>query len=32
MSFRFHPAAERELSDAIQYYEDVEPGYWEGRL
>jgi hypothetical protein len=26
MSFRFHPAAEAEFSDAIQYYEDVEPG------
>lgn len=26
MSFRFHPYAEAELSDAIQYYEDVESG------
>jgi len=26
MSFRFHPDAETELSEAIQYYEDVEPG------
>lgn len=26
MSFRFHPDAEAELSEAIQYYEDVEPG------
>lgn len=26
MSFRFHPDAEEELSEAIQYYEEVEPG------
>lgn len=26
MSFRFHPDAEAELLDSIQYYEDVEPG------
>lgn len=26
MSLRFHPAAEAEFSNAIQYYEDVEPG------
>ena len=26
MSFRFHPDAEAELFEAIQYYEDVEPG------
>ena len=26
MNFRFHPAAEAEFSDAIQYYEDAEPG------
>jgi hypothetical protein len=26
MSFRFHPNAEKELSEAVAYYEDVEPG------
>lgn len=26
MSFRFHPEAETELSEAVQYYENVEPG------
>lgn len=26
MSFHFHPDAEAEFSEAIQYYEDVEPG------
>jgi plasmid stabilization system protein ParE len=26
MSFHFHPDAEAELSEAIQYYEEVEPG------
>ncbi|MEX0950835.1 MAG: type II toxin-antitoxin system RelE/ParE family toxin, partial [Gammaproteobacteria bacterium] len=26
MSFRFHPDAEAELSEAIQYYENVESG------
>ncbi|MGQ3685500.1 MAG: type II toxin-antitoxin system RelE/ParE family toxin [Candidatus Loosdrechtia sp.] len=26
MSFHFHPDAEIELSESIQYYEDVEPG------
>lgn len=26
MSFRLHPDAEDELSEAIRYYEDVEPG------
>jgi hypothetical protein len=26
MSFRFHPDTEAELFEAIQYYEDVEPG------
>jgi hypothetical protein len=26
MSFRFHPDAEAEFLDAIQYYEDVQPG------
>ena len=26
MSFRFHPDAAAELAEAIQYYEDVEPG------
>jgi len=26
MSFRFHPDAEAELFEAIQYYEDVRPG------
>lgn len=24
MSFRFHPEAERELNEAVEYYEDVE--------
>lgn len=26
MSFHFHPDAEAGFSEAIQYYEDVEPG------
>lgn len=26
MSFRFHPDAETEFLNAIQYYENVEPG------
>lgn len=26
MSFRLHPEAERELNEAIEYYEDIEPG------
>jgi len=26
MSFRLHPEAERELHDAVEYYEDIEPG------
>jgi hypothetical protein len=26
VSFRFHPDAAEELSEAIRYYEDVEPG------
>ena len=26
MSFRLHPEAERELHEAVDYYEDVEPG------
>jgi len=26
MNFHFHPDAEAELSEAIQYYEDVELG------
>ncbi len=26
MTFRFHPEAERELREAIEYYEEVEPG------
>ncbi len=26
MSFRFHPAAEEELIEAVEYYEGVEPG------
>jgi len=26
VSFRFHPDAAAELAEAIQYYEDVEPG------
>jgi plasmid stabilization system protein ParE len=26
VTLRFHPDAEAELSEAIQYYEDVEPG------
>lgn len=26
MSFRFHPEAERELLEAVEYYEGVEPG------
>jgi len=26
MSFFFHPEAEKELTEAIDYYEDIEPG------
>ncbi len=26
MNFRFHPDAERELHEAVDYYEDVDPG------
>jgi plasmid stabilization system protein ParE len=26
MSFSFHPEAEKEFNDAIEYYEDLEPG------
>jgi plasmid stabilization system protein ParE len=26
MTFRFHPEAERELREAVEYYEDIEPG------
>jgi len=26
MSFRFHPDAERELREAVEYYEDIEGG------
>ncbi len=26
MSFAFHPEAEAELNEAIEYYEDIEPG------
>jgi plasmid stabilization system protein ParE len=26
MSFSFHPEAEKEFNDAIDYYEDIEPG------
>jgi len=26
MSFSFHPEAEEELNDAIDYYEEIEPG------
>ena len=26
MSFAFHPEAENELNEAIDYYEDIEPG------
>lgn len=26
MSFRFHPEAERELREAVEYYEEIEPG------
>ncbi|WP_151444134.1 type II toxin-antitoxin system RelE/ParE family toxin [Halomonas lysinitropha] len=26
MSFRFHPDAERELREAVDYYEEIEPG------
>ena len=26
MSFRFHPEAEHELREAVDYYEDIEPG------
>jgi hypothetical protein len=26
MSFRFHPDAERELREAVDYYEDIELG------
>jgi len=26
VSFRLHPEAERELEEAVEYYEDIEPG------
>jgi len=26
MSLRIHPEAERELDEAVEYYEDIEPG------
>ena len=26
MKFAFHPQAEAELNDAIEYYEEIEPG------
>jgi hypothetical protein len=26
MSFSFHPEAEKELNEAIDYYENIEPG------
>ncbi len=26
MNFSFHPVAEKELNEAIDYYEDIEPG------
>lgn len=26
MSFRFHPEAERELREAVTYYEEIETG------
>ena len=26
MSFAFHPEAEAELNEAVEYYEEVEPG------
>ena len=26
MSFHFHPEAERELREAVEYYEDIEAG------
>lgn len=26
MSFSFHPEAEKEFNEAIDYYEDIEPG------
>ena len=26
MSFSFHPEAEQELTEAVQYYEEIEPG------
>jgi len=26
MSFSFHPEAEREFNESIDYYEDIEPG------
>lgn len=26
MSFSFHPEAENEFNEAIDYYEDIEPG------
>ncbi len=27
MSFSFHPEAEKEFNAAIDYYEDIEPGF-----
>ncbi len=26
MNFSFHPDAEKELNEAVEYYEDIEPG------
>lgn len=26
MKFRFHPLAEEEFGEAVQYYEDCQPG------
>ncbi len=26
MSFSFHPDAEKEFNEAVEYYEDIEPG------
>lgn len=26
MTFSFHPEAERELREAVDYYEEIEPG------
>ena len=27
MDYSFHPAAEAELNDAIDYYESIQPGH-----